>query len=179
MENEIKKELELIFKESNSSDELFDAFRKALDAKIKDADLYKTLLWNRALSSDEISMYAEKICQEYPEFSFSIYFWVGKIFSSISTYGSHHEKAFEYFNKASSIDRTSCEPFLAVAKLYSKELNIPRIEKVVQIFKDGLESVKKKSELCFSLSKLFKRIGNIEKEKEYQKLGEQFQKEGS
>jgi len=178
MQNGIKNELELIFKESNSSDELFDAFRKALEANIKDADLYKTLLWNRALSSDEISMYAEKICQEYPEFSYSIYFCVGKIFSSISTYGSHHEKAFEYFKKAASKNKKSYEPFLAIAKLYSKELNIPRIEKVVQIFKDGLESVDEKSELCFSLSKLFKRIGDKEKEKEYQKLGEQFQKEG-
>jgi len=62
-----KKYLENIFRNSNSPDELFDTFKIAIDRRIQDSSIYRLLLWNKALSPDEIMMFAEKICKENPE----------------------------------------------------------------------------------------------------------------
>jgi tetratricopeptide (TPR) repeat protein len=173
-----KKELERIFKTSDSADELFDNFRIAIDNKLKDAYLYKILLWNRALSADEILMYAEKICKVHPTLSYQIYYWVGQVFSSISIYGEYHDKAFEYFQKAAKVKPSEIEPYLAITKLYHFDLNVPEFEKIVRFMKKGIDSTELKSKLCFALSKLCKKKGDKETEKTYQKLGEKYQKEG-
>ena len=93
------KEIEFIFSNSNSADELFDAFHIAISEKIRDEELYKKLLWNKALSADEISMFAEKISHDFPELSFNIFFWTAQVFESISNYGEYHNHAFKYFKK--------------------------------------------------------------------------------
>ena len=173
-----KKELERIFKTSASADELFDYFRIAIENKLKDAFLYKILLWNKALSPDEISMYAEQICKIHPDLSFQIYYWVGQVFSSISIYGEYHERAFEYFQKASAVNPSAFEPYLAIAKLYNYDLNVPEFENIIRFIKKGIDTTELKSKLCFALSKLYKRKGEWEQEKVYQKLGEKYQKEG-
>ena len=173
-----KKELERIFKTSSSADELFDYFRIAITNKLKDAFLYKILLWNKALSPDEISMYAAQICKIHPDLSYQVYYWVGQIFSSLSIYGEYHDKAFEYFKKASSVNPSFLEPYLATAKLYSYDLNIPEFESITRFVKKGIETVALKSKLCFTLSKLYKKKGDREAERVYQGLGEKYQKEG-
>jgi len=178
MQDNLIKELKNIFLTSNSPDELFDAFSLTIKARIRDPELYRTLLWNKALSPDEISMYAEKICREFPDLAFKIYSWVGEIFASISTYGTHHEKAYMYLLKAAEANKESCDPLIAITKLYSKELNVPSISKVIEAAEKGIETVESKSKLCFALSQLYRRIGNFTKEKDYQKLGEKYQKEG-
>src|SRR3990172_13343979 len=99
VKNFSKQEIEQIFRTSSSPDELFDAFRIAISSKIKDSEFYKTLLWNKALSTDEISMFSEKVCREFPDLCFPVYFAVGQIFSSISFYGKHLEKAMLFFRK--------------------------------------------------------------------------------
>ena len=178
MQENLIKELKGIFFTSSSSDELFDAFSLAIKARIREAELFRTLLWNKTLTPEEISMYAEKICREFPDLSFKIYYWVGEIFASISSYGTHHEKAYEYLVKAAEANKESCDPLIAITKLYSKELNIPSLSKVVAIAENGLGRVESKSRLCFALSQLYKRTGNYIKEKDYQRLGEKYQKEG-
>lgn len=172
-----KQEIEVIFRTSNSPDELFDAFRIAISSKIRDSEFYKTLLWNKALSTDEIMMFAEKICKEFPNLSYPVYFAVGQIFSSISFYGKHLEKAFVFYKKAAAAKPESVDPYIALIKMYNKELNVPRIEDVVYAAQEGIEVVEKKSRLCFELSNLFKKIGNKEKERAYRRLGEKYQKE--
>ncbi|MDR3626819.1 MAG: hypothetical protein P4L45_08290, partial [Ignavibacteriaceae bacterium] len=137
MDSKLKLELEEIFRNSNSPDELFDTFRVAIERKIYDEELYKILLRNKALSVDEISMFAEKICREFPDISYNIYYCVGQLLESISTYGKHNERALQYFEKASIINPEAAEPYLAIAKMYNSELNVPGFEIIAKLIEDG------------------------------------------
>jgi tetratricopeptide (TPR) repeat protein len=172
-----KQELEIIFRTSGSADELFDAFRLAINSRVSDPEFYKTLLWNKALSSDEIIMYAEKICREFPEIKYSIYYSAGQIFSSISFYGKHLDKAMNCFKKAAESKPGTSDPYLAVLKMYNHELNVPKLTDVIEMVQSGLERVERKSILCLEISSFFKKLGNKEKERIYRKLGEKYQKE--
>jgi len=178
MHSDLKQSLENIFRTSNSSNELFDAFRVSIDSKIKDEDLYKTLLRNSALSTDEISMFAGKICKEFPEMSYSIFYCVGQLLSSISSYSKHHEEALHYYLKAASQEPDAHEPYLAIAKMYNSELNVPRFEVIEQIIADGITFVSIKSQLCFALADLYKLKGDIEREQNYLTLGELYRQKG-
>ena len=176
MNNTKKAELEKLFRTSNSSNDLFDGFRIAIENKVADIDLYKTLLWNKALSPDEISMFAEKICHDFPDYSYSIYIWVGKIFSTTALLSAHYEKAMNFFIKASSKNERSAEPLLSLAGIYNKELNIPPFEDVVKAIESGLQKVDYKSSVCFALSEIYKSAGNIAEARKYRSLGEKYQK---
>ena len=162
-----KNDVENIFVNSSSPDELFDAFRAAIENKIKDIQLYKSLLWNKALSTDEISMYAEKICKEFPEYSFKIYYVVGQILESISVYGIYHERAMNYFKKAARANPASHEPYVAIAKMYNLEIDCPRLKNVLKTLEQGIETVHLKSKVCFALSNIYKKTGDKENEKLY------------
>ncbi len=172
-----KKDVEHIFLNSSSSDELFDAFRAAIENKIKDVALYKSLLWNKALSPDEISMFSEKICTEFPDICFKIYYAVGQILESISVYGIYHERAMNYFKKAAKANPASHEPYVAIAKIYNYELDCPKFKNVVKALEQGIEIAHLKSKVCFALSNIYKKTGDKEKEKFYQAMGEKFQRE--
>jgi hypothetical protein len=177
MKPAVKKEIEKIFKNSNSSDELFDTFRIAIDEKLTDAELYKTLLWNKALSADEIAMFAKKICKEIPDISYKIYMAAAQIFESLSVYGIYHERAMSHFLLAAKAKPTMHEPYVAIAKMYNSELDVPPFSKVEIAVKNGLDNVHLKSKLCFSLVKLYKKTGNKDEEKYYQNMGERYQRE--
>jgi tetratricopeptide (TPR) repeat protein len=179
MDSKLKRDLEEIFRASNSPDELFDTFRVAIERKIHDEELYKILLRNKALSVDEISMFTEKICKEFPDLSYNIYFCVGQLLESISTYGKHNERALQYFEKAANIKPESEEPYLAIVKMYNNELNIPRFETVTRIIEDGITKVKIKSSLCFALAELLSKMGDKEKSQNFKKLGDIYLREGS
>jgi hypothetical protein len=178
LSDDLKRELENIFRTSGSNDVLFDSFRAAIDSKIKDAETYKILLRNSALSIDEISMYAEKICREFPEISYSICFCVGQIFSSISAYSKYHYNAMKYFLRAAASNTALHDPYVAIIKMYNLELNIPPLEEILQCIEEGLTKVDLKSKICFQMAKLYKNMGMTEKEKAYQNMGEQYQKDG-
>jgi tetratricopeptide (TPR) repeat protein len=173
-----KKEFETVFRTSVSADELFDYFRLAIDYKIRDASLFKILLWNKALSTDEVCMFAEKICKTYPNIAYQIYYWVGQIFSSISVYGEYYETAFDYYKKAASKNDSAHEPYVAVTKIYNNELDLPKFDRLTSFIQKGIESADKKSKVCFAAAKLYKRKGDYEKVHSYQRLGEKFQREG-
>lgn len=173
-----KKYLENIFRNSDSSDELFDTFRIAIEQQVKDSALYRTLLWNKALTSDEVMMFAEKICKDNPELCYQIYSWVGKIFSSVFVFGELNEHAFEYYKKAAKSNPSAHEPYISIGKFYNRDLNLPTFDSVIKTLKNGIDSVDKKSKVCFSLSKLYKENGNPDDAKYYQKLGEKYQREG-
>jgi len=177
-EESVKKDIEEIFRCSNSSDELFDAFSTAIDLKIKDEELYNILLWNKVLSVDEIRMYAEKLCKEFPDLCFKVYYDVGKILEAASVYGKNLDTAMLYFIKAAKANPSSLLPYTAVAAMYNKELNLPSFDKVTSFLLEGMELVERKSKICFTLVNLYKKKGVREKEKKFQKLGEKYQKEG-
>ncbi len=174
----LKQDLEIVFRTSNSSDELFDSFRVAIDNKFDDEDLYKILLRNKALSADEISMFAEKICKEFPDLSYNIYFCVAQLFESISSYGKYLDRSFTYYIKAAGSKPALHEPYMAIAKMYNADFNIPKFESIVNAIEDALQNVNLKSSLCFALSDLYKKINNNEKSLDYQKLGETYQRDG-
>ncbi len=174
-----KRYFEDIFKNSDSPDELFDTFRIAVEQQLKDSNLYRALLWNRALSPDEIMMFAEKICKDNPELCYKIYSWVGNIFSSIFIYGELNEQALEYFMKAAKSKPSAHEPYVAIAKYYNPELNIPAFNSVIKSLLLGIETVNKKSKLCFIVSKLYKNKGFIDEARSYQKMGENYQRQGN
>lgn len=173
-----KKNIESVFRSSSSHDELFDAFRSAIENRIEDSELYKILLWNKILSTDELRMYAEKLCREFPAMSFSIYFEVAKLLESISVYGGNLELALEYYKKSSEVNPSSFLPYTAAAVMYNKDLDLPKFEKVADFLQSGIELVERKSKLCFNLVNLYKKFGNREKERKYQRMGEKYQKEG-
>jgi hypothetical protein len=179
MDSKLKQDLEEIFRTSNSSDELFDSFRVAIEMGIHDEELYKILLRNKALSVDEISMFTEKICKEFPDISYTIYLCVGQLLESISTYSTHNESALQYFEKAAHINPESEEPYLAIAKMYNSELNIPGFETVTKIIEDGIARVKIKSSLCFALSDLLIKRGEKDRGLNFKKLGEIYLREGN
>ncbi len=174
-----QREIEHVFKTSNSPDELFDVFRIAIDSKIKDLELYKTLLWNKALSADEIIMFGEKICSEFPDFAFRIYLWIGDIFETTSIYGEYYNKAFDYYLKASKKNPCDHEPIISICNMFNKELNIPKLEKVIKVCHDALNNLELKSAVCFALAKIYRNMGDIENFKTYMQMGEKFQREGS
>jgi tetratricopeptide (TPR) repeat protein len=178
MDSKLKQDLEETFRTSNSPDELFDTFRVAIERKIHDEDLYKILLRNKALSVDEISMFTEKICKEFPDLSYNIYFCVGQLLESISTYGKYNDRALQYFEKAAAINPESDEPYLGIAKMYNQELNVPKFEIVSKIIEDGIAKVKKKSAVCFALAQLLIKRGDKEKGQSFKKLGEIYIREG-
>ena len=179
MDSKLKQDLEEIFRTSNSPDELFDTFRVAIERKIHDGELYKILLRNKALSVDEISMFTEKICKEFPDLSYNIYFCIGQLLESISTYGKHNERALHYFEKAANITPEAAEPYLAIAKMYNNELNIPKFEIVAKIIEDGISRVKIKSALCFALAGLLSKRGDKEKSQNFKKMGDIYLKDGN
>jgi hypothetical protein len=174
----IRKNVEDVFRCSSSSDELFDAFRTAIDNKIKDGELYKILLWNKVLSVDEIGMYSEKICKEFPDLSFRIFYDVGKILEATSVYGNNLEIALHYYKKAAAANPSSFLPHTAAAAMYNKDLNLPKFSKLIDFLNEGMETVERKSKICFTLVNLYKKKGKREEEKKYQRLGEKYQKEG-
>ncbi len=178
MQSDIKQQLEEIFRTSSSSDELFDSFRIAIANKINDQELYKVLLRNKALSADEISMFTEKICSVFPDISYNIFFCVGQLFESISSYAKYHDRAFKYFKKAADVSTAAYEPYLAIAKMYNTELDTPKFESVILAVEEGLKKVEMKSHLCFGLADLYKGAGKKEIEQAYQKMGEEYQREG-
>lgn len=179
MSDEKKQEIEKIFRISNSPDELFDAFRIAISNGIKDPSLYKTLLWNKVLSADEISMYTEKISREFPENSYNFFLWAGQIFAASSVFGEHHDKAMKYFRKATSANKSTAEPYILLAGIYNKELNIPPFEDLVSALSEGVEKTDEKSRLCFIISDLYRNRGNIEESRKYRSLGEKHQRKGN
>ncbi len=174
----LHKEIVKVFQFSNSQDDLFDNFRIAIDKRIKDITLYNALLWNKALSINEILMFAEKICKEIPEFCLDIYLSVAKILDSNSLYGNNKESAFDYIKKAASSEKNSIEPYIVISEMYNKELNLPPFDQITVFFENGFHLVKEKSKLSFLLARLYGKIGDIETGKSYQKKGEEYLEKG-
>jgi hypothetical protein len=156
----IREEIENIFRSSNSSDELFDAFQSALKNKISDVDFYKILLGNPALSTDEIKMYASKLCSEFPDFTFDICMWTADLFlKNIEDYRCIAD-ALAYYKNAAESKPAKHEPYLAAIKLYNYDLEIPTNKQILSMVDKGMPSVDKKSKVFFAMAELYKKLGN-------------------
>ena len=119
-------------------------------------------------------MFSEKICRVFPEYSYDIYLWVAKIFSTTSLLGKNYEKAMTYFLKASEVNRKSAKPLLALAGIYNKELNVPPFEDLVNSIETALIKIKNKSSACLALSDLYKDRGFVNEARKYMALAEKY-----
>lgn len=173
----INSEIEKIFRESTSSEELFDAFQNALKLRIRDSDFYKVLLANVSLSADEVKMYVEKLCKEFNDICYDIYLWAAKVLENSSA-PDNIDDALDYYRRAIEYNRDDYKPYLYILKLYNHDLDLPPKENISTIVKKGLLQVKRKSQLCFGIADFYKKMNDIEMNRKYMVLGSKYARLG-
>jgi hypothetical protein len=160
MDQNIKLHFEKKFRDLNSSGELFDAFRDAIRNKIKDADLYKILLGNIALSPFEIKMFTDKLCTMFPDLSYDLLMWTANILENCSA-KNNIELAVEYYKKAAEADGLTHLPYYSIVKIYNPEFDNPPQEELLSLLQRGLEKVRYKSKIYFALAELYGKLNNL------------------
>lgn len=174
---DLKNEIETIFRESSSSEELFDAFDNALKLRIRDAELYKILLSNPSLTRDEVKLFAEKLCREFHDISYDICLWVAKIFETASTPDAI-ETALNYYRRAIDFKSDDYKPYLQILKLYNQDIDFPPKEKISGILKKGLSEVQRKSKLCFGIADFYRKMNDAEMNRKYMVLASKYARLG-
>ena len=177
MDKNYKYEIENIFRESNSTNELFDAFHFALSKKILDLDLFKILLANPALSRDELKLFAEKLCTVLTEKSYDIYTWSARILENKTSDLGFVEDAVSYYIKAAQTHPEKHEPFLNLIKLYNFDINFPTNKVIINFITDGLNSLQNKSKVYSALADLYKTLGDNKLMLKYKKSAEKSARE--
>lgn len=169
----IKEIIEKKFREARSSEELFDTFQQAIRHKLKDLDLYKMLLGHVALNTDEIKMYTEKLCREFEDMKYDIYMWSANILES-SLSEENLETAFNYYTRASELDRTNHLPFISMLKMYNADLDMPPKERIMALVDKALKEVRLKSHLYKELGNFYGLLGDEIKKRKYMTLAAKF-----
>lgn len=172
MKSEFQTQIENVFRNSSSSDELFDSFRNALEKNIKEFDIYKILLANPTLTSDEIKLYTEKLLGEIPNSSFQICMWTAKLFESQTFDYARLEDAVRYYEKALELNYGQYEPLLQMLKLYNYDIDLSTNKKILSLVEDNAENVIYKSKVYYGLAELYKKLGDSNLEKKYFSLAE-------
>ncbi|MCK9280607.1 MAG: hypothetical protein M0P71_08300 [Melioribacteraceae bacterium] len=167
-ENEIEK----IFQNSACRNELFDAFGDALKSGIRNIELYKILLANPALSSDELEMYSEELVKKLNGNEYDFYIWTGQIFEMGRFKDNTQEKAFHYYVKANRIKPTTNETLLKILQLYNYDYEVPINYLIEEIVENRVKFADKKSSVYRKLSEHFKSKGDLLKSSEYRALAE-------
>lgn len=177
MNDYTSKYVEAVFRNSNDSGDLFDAFQTALADGIKDFEIYKILLGNPVLTKDEVLMYSDKLCKELKNDEYEICMWTANVLGTrILEYGCR-ESSIAYFERAFYNNPENCEPLLKALSLYDTEMKIPANNKILNIIDLGLLSVKQKSKVYYSLSHLYKKMGQQELSNKYFELAEKSAKD--
>ena len=164
--------IENIFRNSTSTDLLFDAFQEAIELKIKDLEIFKILLGNPALSSDEIKMYVEKLIKEFPGEANELSIWTARIFENKGDYLNSLEDALHYYKKAHDYKPDSSESLLQLLQLYNYELELPINKNIIEFVEYRISSVKLKSKIYYALADHYKKIGDKQSEIKYFALAE-------
>ena len=165
----LKLHFEKLFRELSSPDELFDAFKNALENKINDIELYKIFLGNIALSPYEVRMFTEKLCNEFKDLSFDLYMWSASILENCNARNCV-EMSFEYYRKAAEADSFSHLPYFSIVKLYNPEIDIPPQKELFQILQNSLEKVKYKSKIYLAMAELYGKLDNLTLKQKYTAL---------
>lgn len=167
-----KEEIEKIFRSSNDSNDIFDAFQASISLKINDVELYKILIGNPTLSFDEIAMYTEKLASEFPNFSFELYLWTAQLLETKSLNIDALETALHYYAKAARINPTDHTPFANAINLYNYEMDFNLNELIEEFVKSGIDTAKQKSYVYKTLADHFKKKGDTDSQKKYLRLYE-------
>lgn len=163
MKNLIKKEIEKIFLSANSNDVLFDTFRLALQHQISDPEIYRALLANPTLKKEEITLFTDTYCKEFPENAYDIYLWAASIIESKEIPTETCEKAFTYYLKAVNYKPESPTPYIGMLNLFNYDFNLETNKKIIESVDKGLKEVDNKRPVYLKLAEHFKNLGNEQK----------------
>ena len=166
------KKFEEIFRNSKSSDELFDAFQGAVKINLCDLQTFKILLANPTLSPDEIKMFTEKLIKEIPNESLDLLLWTGKILENHPDNSNYLEDALIYYRRAISTKPNFNEPLLRILNLYNYEIELPINRKILEIVEELVTAVDQKSKVYYALAHHYKKCGDSKSEAKYIALAE-------
>ena len=164
--------IEDVFRNSTSVDELFDSFQEALKYAFKDIELYKILLSNSALSSDEIKLFTQKLIKVFPQDAFNLLMWAASIFESCVDDRYGPENAFLYYSNAIQVQPASHKPLLAILGLYNYDAEVLSNQKVIDVIVSNIQAVHLKSKVYFALAEHYKKNGNYVIASKYFEMGE-------
>ncbi len=165
MNEVLRKEIEKIFLSASCPNKLFDTFQTALKNRISEPEVYQVLLANPALSKEEITLFAEKYCKEFPDHAYEVYCWVGKIFEQTNKPIDREENAVKYFKKAINIKPENFEPYINMLNLFNYEYNFELNKTIIKTIDEGIKKVNNKRVLFLKLADHFKNLGNESKRK--------------
>ncbi len=163
MKNIIKKEIEKIFLSADSNDVLFDTFRLALQHQISEPEIYRALLANPSLNKEEITLFADTYCKEFPENAYEIYLWAASIIENKEIPTETCEKAFNYYLKAVKFNPESHTPYIGMLNLFNYDFNLDTNKKIIESVDKGLKKVANKRPVYLKLAEHFKNLGNEQK----------------
>ncbi|MCF8242854.1 MAG: hypothetical protein K9J16_15855 [Melioribacteraceae bacterium] len=166
----IKQKIEEVFRQSNSRDELFDAFHDAISNNIDDIDLYKILLANPILSKEEISMYSNKLSSVAESKQFDIYMWAAKLLENKTYDHESVSSSLNFYLKAAETNPGNEKPLLQMLHLYNYDLNLPTNKKIVELVEQKLEGLKEKGVVYRALASHYDRLGHIDMKTKYLRL---------
>jgi len=172
MDSNLINELMYIFNFSNSSDELFDAFNYAIQNKVESLELYQHLLWNPAITGDEIILYVCKLASVFPHFSYELCMLAANIFEFYACNNDDYMMAMHYYQKAIALEPSEELPYLSLIKLYNKDLQLPPLEEILRIVLEGVEKVNFKSKIYYGLAELYDKLDNMFTKKKYINMGD-------
>lgn len=155
---DIRKRFEL----SNDFNDIFEAFEQALEQRIEDIELYRSLFWNHSLSSDELCLFGEKLAKEFSALSYDVYMWLANIFEVTYSMVDNYELTLAYYKKAAAARPSETDPYLDAADCYEPDLNIPPIHTLIDFLKDGVPNVANPKLLYRRLAELYEYTGNDE-----------------
>lgn len=164
--------IENIFRNSTSSDELFDAFRDAINTHVSDVDLYKILIGNPVLSADEIKMFTEKIVKEIPNQALNTYMWTANVLGHQKEDSEKLEDAIRYFQKSFECEPTNATPLIRLLDLYNFDVDTSANKTILDTVELRISAVHRKSQIYFSLADLYKRKNDYLLATKYLALGE-------
>jgi hypothetical protein len=167
-----RKQIENTFRLSNSPDELFDAFHYALEMDMNDIEVYRILLANPFLSSDEVKMFTEKLSRVMPDNSYDLFMWSAKIFENQKEAPDKLECAINYYRRAAKFNPASSLPLIRLLGLFNYDYDSSMNEVLINFAKDCVAFIKDKSKVYISLADIYKRKGELNLEAKYRALAE-------
>ncbi len=177
MDRNLKINLEKIFRNSRSSDEIFDAFQLVVYKKICDPDLFRILLANPWLDSDEIVFFANKLAKDNRELAYDIYFWAGQVMQCKGFDCGCIEKALLFFKKAAEENPSSNLPYIEALKIFNYDIDYAVNEDIIDFAANPPKEVLNKSEIYENLSMHYSRKGENALSRRCKALAEKLRKE--
>ncbi|HEY9164926.1 MAG TPA: hypothetical protein VIS48_02065 [Candidatus Kryptonia bacterium] len=162
MQEYSSEDIRSIFRTSGDFNELFEAFRSAIEKGLNDLDAYRELFWNQTLKPEELLFFAKKLGEVFPEIGYDTYIWLSEVMNTRFDTEDTLELAFLCLKKASEFNPKSTDPYLLACELYDEDLRIPTLQSIMSFLKGGVGIVENSKVLCGRLATMYKSLGNDE-----------------